>query len=260
MKRLVLFFLLVTALRLFARDYYVAPTGNDTNAGTIGAPFATITKARDTIRALKTASGLPAEGINVWLRAGFHDLTATIAFDNRDSGSASAPILYAAYPGEDARVAGSRRLDPTWFSVVDNTSPVWNRIDAAARGQLLVANLPAHGISNYGTLKERGYYVQQIAPLTLFWDGQPMTLGRWPNGRREFAFTETVVSTTQCTYTDDRASRWTQAEELWMHGMWAYHWADFHRKVSAINTTTRTITLATAPGRARPSRIISPRT
>ena len=39
--------LLAFALTGYSRDYYVAPTGNDTAAGTRFAPFKTIQKAAD---------------------------------------------------------------------------------------------------------------------------------------------------------------------------------------------------------------------
>ncbi len=242
----VLLFLAAAATRA-AADFFVAPNGSDTAAGTLAAPFATLTKARDAIRTLKTTSGLPPEGVTVWLRGGFYDLTGSLSLTTLDSGSATAPIVYAAYPGEEVRITGSRRLDPSWFAVVDSTAPVWSRIDPAARGQLVVAALPAHGISNYGTLKSRGYGAQCIAPLTLFCDGRPLTLARWPNDPLEFATVDTVTSGTQFTYLGDRPSRWTQAEELWLHGLWGNYWADFHLRVSAIAPATRTITVAAPP-------------
>ncbi|HLP01078.1 MAG TPA: right-handed parallel beta-helix repeat-containing protein, partial [Opitutaceae bacterium] len=239
---------MAAAIPLPAADFFVSPNGSDSAAGTAAAPFATLTKARDAIRTLKASSGLPPEGVTVWLRGGFYDLASTLTLDSNDSGTASAPIVYSAYPGEEARLTGARRLDAAWFSTVTSASPVWSRIDPAARGELLVANLPAHGIANYGTLKERGYYNHQIAPLTFFWDGRPLTLARWPNDTRTFAFTKSALSTTRFTYTGDRPSRWTLAEEPWLHGLWSYHWADFHTKIATIDTASRTIDMASEPG------------
>ena len=226
----------------------MSPTGSDSNAGAITAPFATLTRSRDAIRALKAGAGIPPEGVTVWLRGGYYDLSATFSLGSSDSGTATAPVVYAGYPGEEAYLTGARRLDPAWFATVTSASPVWSRIDPLARGQLLVTNLPAHGITTYGSLKERGYYNHQIAPLSLFLDGRPMTLARWPNGRDTFAFTLAALSTTQFTYAGDRPSRWAQAEEVWMHGLWAYHWADFHAKVASIDSASRTVTFTTEPG------------
>jgi hypothetical protein len=81
-------------------NYYVSPTGNDSNAGTLAAPFATITRAQ-------TAA---AAGDTVYLRGGTYTLTntqitqtdANYAYVNYldKSGTTQLPITYAAYPGE----------------------------------------------------------------------------------------------------------------------------------------------------------------
>lgn len=101
-----LLWLTVAALVMFgassarATTYYVAPAGSDSNAGTINAPFATITRAQ-------TAA---AAGDTVYLRGGTYTLTnsqitqtdANYAYVNYldKSGTVSQPITYAAYPGE----------------------------------------------------------------------------------------------------------------------------------------------------------------
>ncbi len=238
---------LAAAASLSAADFFVSPSGSDNAAGTLDAPFATLARARDAIRALKAGGGLPPEGITVWLRGGFHNLTASFRLESADSGTDAAAIIYAAYPGEQARITGARRLDAAWFALVDSSSSVWNRVDPAARGQLLVADLPAHGLTDYGTLKARGYGSLRTAPLTLFCDGRPLTLARWPNGDPEFVLTASAPSTTRITYSGDRPTRWMQAEEPWLHGLWTQYWADFHLKVAAIDPATRTITFAAAP-------------
>ncbi|MEI6502295.1 MAG: hypothetical protein WCP21_14870, partial [Armatimonadota bacterium] len=48
--------LAVTSLALAAETtLYVSPTGNDRNAGTLAAPVATVTAARDAVRARRAA-------------------------------------------------------------------------------------------------------------------------------------------------------------------------------------------------------------
>jgi hypothetical protein len=53
---------MVASIALSA-DIYVSPTGSDGAAGTRGAPFATITRARDKADTLKSNGP-----VNVWLR------------------------------------------------------------------------------------------------------------------------------------------------------------------------------------------------
>ncbi|MEI8012660.1 MAG: LamG-like jellyroll fold domain-containing protein, partial [Candidatus Omnitrophota bacterium] len=52
-------------------NFYVATNGSDiTGDGSLSKPFATLEKARNLVRAYKTANGLPPGGITVWLRGG----------------------------------------------------------------------------------------------------------------------------------------------------------------------------------------------
>ena len=246
-RRLASFLLLLAAAApLPAADFFVSPTGSDNAAGTAAAPFASLTRARDAIRTLKAKSGLPPEGITVWLRGGFHELSASLLLQEADAGTATAPIVYAAYPGEEVRLTGAKRLDPAWFSSVTSAAPVWSRLDPAARGQIVVADLPAHGITNFGALANRDA-ASRLLPLTLACDGRPLPLARWPNDPQEFALTQTVPALTQITYAGDRPSRWLQAEDPWVHGLWSAYWADFHLAVAAIDPVTRTLTFAQAP-------------
>ena len=87
--------------------YFVSPTGNDTNAGTMSAPFQTIGKARDVVRA--AAANMTAD-INVYLRAGTYGITSTIAFGPQDSGTNGHRIVYQAFPGEVPVLNGATKV------------------------------------------------------------------------------------------------------------------------------------------------------
>ena len=89
--------------------YYVSPDGNDaTGDGSLEAPFATIEKARDTIRSLES---IPDGGITVYLRGGEYYVENTIEFTPEDSGEAGKPIVYASYPEEKAIVHSGKKLE-----------------------------------------------------------------------------------------------------------------------------------------------------
>jgi parallel beta-helix repeat protein len=96
---------------------YVAPDGNDAwsgraespRAGGADGPLATITRARDAIRALPPEVRRRAP-VTVLLRGGRYELAETLVFGPEDSGTAEAPITYAAYPGEQPVLSGGRRL------------------------------------------------------------------------------------------------------------------------------------------------------
>ena len=87
---------------------YVAPSGNDKAAGTQRAPFATLSKARDAVRALKRTKKVPAGGVRVLIHRGVYRLAEPLALGPEDSGTASAPITYAAAPGEHPVISGGR--------------------------------------------------------------------------------------------------------------------------------------------------------
>jgi len=79
----------------FATEYYVSPTGSDTNAGTIDAPFATLQKGAD----------VAAAGDTVWIRAGTYSITTPYSSSagislSKSGTSDTNRINFFAYPGE----------------------------------------------------------------------------------------------------------------------------------------------------------------
>jgi len=76
--------------RAQATEYFVAPTGSDTNAGTMASPFATIQKGHD----------VAVAGDTVWLRAGTYKNTRQIKL-SRSGTSDSMRIKFWAYQGEN---------------------------------------------------------------------------------------------------------------------------------------------------------------
>ncbi|MBI2300673.1 MAG: right-handed parallel beta-helix repeat-containing protein [Armatimonadetes bacterium] len=129
---------------------FVAPTGSDTAAGTKAAPFATLERARDEVRKLNAAG--PRQPISVLLRGGVYPLAATIEFTPADSGTADAPVTYAAAPGERPVISGGRRITG------------WRR----GEGNLWVADIPE--------VKAGTWYFHQ-----LFVNGARRTRARTPN-------------------------------------------------------------------------------
>jgi hypothetical protein len=240
-------FCAAAGLRLSALDLYVSPGGNDANPGTNAAPLATPTGARNAIRALTATSGLPSGGINVWFQAGSYNQTATFFLNAQDSGTATCPITYSALPGAQAFITGAQPLSPSWFSLVTSASPVWSRLDPSAQGNVYSVNLAANGITNYGTLKQGGYGKYTVAALELFFNAQPMTLARWPNAGQPLSETVAALSNTQFTYSGTRPQRWSQAQDVWVHGLWNCPWADYHLDVASIDTATSTISLVSGP-------------
>jgi len=95
---------------LSAKQFYVAPNGDDANDGSKEKPFATLEKAKDTVRQLKKESGLPSGGIIVWMREGTYPLAKTFTLGSEDSGVPGSPVVYRAYPGEKVTLTGGRPI------------------------------------------------------------------------------------------------------------------------------------------------------
>jgi hypothetical protein len=248
MKRaVVVLFFYLSAIRLGALELFVSPAGNDANAGSPDAPFATIAQAREKIRAISQDQGLPHGGITVWIAGGIYNQTETLAFDKRDSGTADAPIVYEASPGQEVRVAGAITLDPSWFKQLDKSSPMWSRLDPKARGKVYSVYLNGHGIADYGELRIGGFHIYRVAPLELFVDGKPMTLARWPNKDQPLQRTVSAPSNSRIIYSGSRPERWSQATDFWLHGLWNTPWADFHVEVSSIDLSRKAIILSDPP-------------
>ena len=96
---------------------YVATNGNDQWSGRLEAPnkyntdgpLATIRRARDVLRELKT-TGNKVGPATVLIRGGIYYIDKTIQFGPQDSGSKDAPVSYVAYPGEKPELVGGRRI------------------------------------------------------------------------------------------------------------------------------------------------------
>ena len=86
---------LFAAKNASATEYYVSPTGSDSNPGTLAAPFATLQKAADTAVA----------GDTVWIRGGTYKITTPKTSGagiqlSKSGTSDTNRIKYWAYPGE----------------------------------------------------------------------------------------------------------------------------------------------------------------
>jgi hypothetical protein len=85
------------ALAATQATYYVSPSGDDANPGTIALPFKTVQHARDVVR---TVNANMTGDIYVYLRGGNYPVTSTIDFVPSDSGTNGNRVIYSAYPGE----------------------------------------------------------------------------------------------------------------------------------------------------------------
>ncbi|MBM4035057.1 MAG: hypothetical protein FJ291_25215, partial [Planctomycetes bacterium] len=217
--------------------FYVAADGSDANPGTKERPFASLSRARDAIRELKKAGGLPAGGVEVLIRGGVYRATKTFELAEEDSGTDHSPIVYRAFPGEKPRFLGGVRISG-FKKAHDN---VWQ------------ADLKAQGITDFGKLAVRGFGMAGYPCnpwVDLYVDGKPMQLARWPNtgfvkmgdvavGRLN---TPDSGKPGVFRYDDDRPARWSKPSDAWVFGCWAYLWEGRCLKVASFDTEKRLLT------------------
>ncbi|MBN2312045.1 MAG: right-handed parallel beta-helix repeat-containing protein, partial [Candidatus Hydrogenedentes bacterium] len=221
-------------------NLFVAQDGDDAAPGTEERPLASLEAARDAIRAMKAAGPLPEGGVTVHVRGGTYSLPKTFALDAQDAGTEAAPIVYRAYGDEDVRLSGGQRIEG--FHPVSDEA-ILARIPEEARADVLVAGLREQGITDYGELTPRGFgRPEHPAGLELFFESKPMPLAAWPNeGWATIAGAPDGKDGGRFTYEGDRPARWTQAEDLWIHGYWTYDWADTYVKVASIDPDAKLI-------------------
>lgn len=240
--------------------FFVSPAGSDAHAGTESQPFRSLEAARDAVRKLKSDGTLPAGGVTIWLRGGDYLRAHPLELTAADSGTPEAPIVWRAYGDETPRLLGGRQL--TGFQPVTDPA-VLGRLDEAARGRVRQCDLRALGISDFGEMKSRGFgRPTTTAHCELFFEGRPMPLARWPN-EGEFAhiagFPEVGAETdghggkigrleNGFTYAGDRPRRWRDLDDLWVHGYWAWDWANSYERVAALDLEQRLVKTASPHG------------
>ena len=231
---------------------FVAPNGSDaTGDGTIRAPFATLERARDEIRARKKSN--VNYGAEVVLREGIYFRTSSFELTTADSGSENHPIIYKAYKGEKVRIHGGQEINLQEAQKVRDPN-VKARFQKAVRDSIVVIDLHKLGITNFGILRTVGFS-RPFGPAwaELFVNGSPYTLARWPNtstvamgkvhnpgaipragdytnrgGTFEFEF--------------DRPLGWKHHEAIWISGYFKQGWAEDAVALAKIDTKHKTLT------------------
>lgn len=166
-------------------DFVVSTHGNDGWSGTLtepnasntDGPFATLARARDAVRVLRQSQPGRTTPVRVLVRAGVYELAETLVLTPADSGTASSPTIYAAYPGESPVVSGGRRLSG-WS--VDAQGRWQLHIPEVQSGAWNFSQLWVNGERRYrARLPKNGYFLieRQIEPSPYSPDGQDDRFG-----------------------------------------------------------------------------------
>ena len=127
----------------------MSPSGSDTNDGTVGSPFQTITKARDVVSTVNTSM---TGDIYVYLRGGDYRITSPITFAVKDSGTGNHRIYYQAYPGETPVINGAQKVTGwtvssggVYKATLDRTTKLRNLYVNDARANMTSKSVSAKG-------------------------------------------------------------------------------------------------------------------
>ena len=249
--------------------YYVAENGNDMNEGTKNAPFATLEKARDTVRE-RIAEGL-REPITVFLGEGVY-YTSPVVFDERDSGTEEFPITYEAQG--KVILNGGIVLHVEMFEPL--TAREKSRLHGEAAEHVVRVNLHKLGIyrRDYGEMCVTGshhtgdrYDGAVLSPIwcELFVNDIRQTIARYPN--EDFLYTtdpiregdgleSKITGKVIYRYTLDeweqkrnpvsdiygidpetakRAAAWEDLRDVWMFGYPTWNWAGMSTPIVRID-------------------------
>jgi parallel beta-helix repeat protein len=134
--------LLLTPSCVYAATYYVSPSGSDSNNGSIGSPWKTIQKATSTLVA----------GDTVLIREGKYNETVT----PKQSGTATSPIVYKAYPGEKPEI-----ISTTYGISIEGTSGS-PKAYIEMNGLTITGQDPSGGTGTYCSAGIASYYTHHI--------------------------------------------------------------------------------------------------
>lgn len=144
--------------------------------GSESAPFGTFAEAQGAVRKAVADASLPSGEVTVVVHEGTYRVNKAVAFGKADSGTAAHPVVWRAENKGKVRITGGVPVPK--LSPLAKEDPNWSRIQDAAREHVMVADLKAAGITDYGEVKTRGFggpYMQ------LVWGGRYLALARWPN-------------------------------------------------------------------------------
>jgi hypothetical protein len=196
----------------------------------------------------------------VWIRGGSFPRARSFQLTASDSGTPQNPIVYRACTNETPRLLGGRIV--RGFVPVKDTA-AGARLAPEARSHVVELDLRARGITNLGCLQSRGFgRPTSPAHLELFFDGQPMTLARWPNTGAWERIAGFPTNTAQGDehggniaalaggfyFAGDRPRRWQRSDDFWVHGYWAWDWANSYERIESLDLEQHLIKTAAPHG------------
>ena len=202
-------------------------------------PFSTIGEAQTFIRSTSANANTSSRYTSkvVCIFGGIY--RESLAFTAEDSGTADAPTIYTALPGQNVSISGAV---PISFEPLPPHDPARYFLPPSVVSSVFVSDLSAAGISDVSDLNTwwpRGFSnggCQKSAPLELIFNGEPQTVARWPNvdavdgSGPGWALTEHTdgTLTNNSFFATANASflGFRDTENMILFGFWFWEWAD----------------------------------
>lgn len=181
-----------------ATVFYVAPGGNDAADGSLEKPFASLLRARDAVRQVRSKD---VERITVFLRGGDYYLSEPVAFTSADSGDNDTTIEYRAWADEEVVLSGGFELDLDWQPYRDG---------------IVSAKVPAP--------------IEKIDQL--FVNGRRRHPARYPNYDPDAKF---FGGTSGDAISPERARTWAHPEGGYMHALHSAMWGSKHYEIVRVD-------------------------
>lgn len=245
-------------------DFYVSPKGNDSNSGTADAPFLTIERA---VEAVKAADKTDKEEIVILIEAGEYRVDSLAL-----AGDGSCKIKYVGYGDGETVINGGISLNAKDFVTAEKYPEIARRLSTDPQNVLVLDltqtpyNLTAadwgklYPIGTYNTADS--YKGDTTGPIysELFINDERQTLARYPDNG--FIYTGEVLATGIEINTSDengnpatdvyrvsselasRIAGWENKEDVWMYGYWKYDWADGSSPIGKFNSAEGTLSPA----------------
>ena len=240
---------------------HVSPTGTPDGDGSAAKPFAALEQARDRMLEINRSLGILDGPLTVLVHGGKYAVRETFSLKAEHSSSFDkTPIVYRAADGETPVFSGGVTLKD--FTPVTDGA-VLARLPEEARGKAVQCDLKALGVQVPqeplvlgGMGSGNGFKTHAIPEL--FFNGEPMTIARWPNegmvhvadicvqdGHQVIGIPGSKVG--RFVYEGDRPARWKDEKDALLYGYWFFDWADSYERIAAIDTDKHEITLAEPP-------------
>jgi hypothetical protein len=216
-------------------------------------------------------SGNISDTLFITFNEGVYPITETIQFKADLDNKQTPPIVIKG--NEKVVFSGGTTLDNRKFYPITNLGTLNRIFNKEAHIKILEYDLKKGDINDLGGLKPIGFQREKsLAPAQLFYNEQRMTLARYPNeadmsvlkNRTSVIPIKKVINAgmkkvelpldaskkiigqdqnAEFEYSDPHVSKWANAKDVWVDGIFTRDWAWSLNKVKRIDTLKNSITL-----------------